>query len=64
MTLDESLRDEEAAQVITALMQIRGVVSVEPVTEGVDVMIATARVRMDTAKRFLDFYDGLARGSR
>jgi hypothetical protein len=51
VSLDESVRDEDAEQIITALRQIRGVVSVRPVVEDVQAHIGQERARAELSSR-------------
>lgn len=46
--------------ILQALRMVKRVVSVEPITSGTDVAVATARVRREVRDKFWEFYQGLS----
>lgn len=51
VTLEHDVRDDNAERsVITALMMVKGVISVEPVVASVDIQVAQARARVEFAR--------------
>ena len=45
VVLKEDIREDDAESILTALRMIKGVVSVEPIIGGYDLIMAQARVR-------------------
>lgn len=54
VTLDADIREDDAQATITALHQIRGVVSVEPVVADIDSHMATERVRREFMRKIME----------
>ena len=54
VTLDKNIRDDDSRKVISALRQIRGVRSVEPVVADVTLAIATSRMRGELIEKVLE----------
>ena len=61
VTLGESLREDDAQNVVTALEQIRGVVSVMPLNDNAGVMIATERARVEIRAKVFEALDQATR---
>lgn len=59
VTLAQDIREDDAEATITALRMVRGVISVEPVQAGGDLMIAEMRAKNDMRRRLLDLLDDL-----
>ena len=57
VVLDSDLREDDAAATVAALGQIKGVISVEPVTSTPEVAIARARVRLELMQRLWGVLD-------
>lgn len=51
ITLDQSIREDDAEQILTALRQIRGVASVTPVADSIDVQIGEQRALAELRSR-------------
>ena len=52
--LEEDINDEDAEQTISAIKQIKGVLSVEPHDRDINETIAEMRVRTDISKKLFD----------
>lgn len=59
VTLGEDVRDDDAAAVLNALRQIKGVGIVEPVKSEPAAQIAAARVRREVAETLIKTIDKL-----
>lgn len=60
VTLDENIRDEDAADTIKALGMVKGVLSVTPVVgRNHELSMATARVRRQITVKILDLVDDI-----
>jgi hypothetical protein len=55
VTLEKDIRDDDAKDTITALRNIKGVVSVEPILGGAEIHIATARMKQDLLFKVWNF---------
>lgn len=51
VALDQDTREDDAADIITAIRLITGVLSVEPVTASAEIHIAESRARIDIEGR-------------
>lgn len=60
VTLEENIREDDAASVITALKMIRGVLSVEPVTGTYEVQLAKQRALDEFRSELLGLYKRLS----
>jgi len=47
VVLEQDIREDDAEATLTALRQVRGVVSVEPVVTDTDTHLAHARIKLD-----------------
>lgn len=54
VTLEEDIREDDAAATLAAIRQIRGVLSVDPVPADIDDHMARSRVRHELGRKLLD----------
>lgn len=53
VTLAEDIREDDAEHIINALRMVRGVLSVEPVTAGLDLSIAEERAKAEMREKLI-----------
>lgn len=56
VTIENNLREDDAANTITALRQIKGVISVQPVVADVTEAIGQARAENDLKQKLIDTF--------
>ena len=57
VTLEENIREDDAAQTIAAIKQIKGVLDVAPITADPMLVVATARVRSEFQTVFRKWFE-------
>ncbi len=56
VTLDRSIREDDAEAVLNALRMTRGVLTVTPIIDNLDIQMAYEKARMELGARLLTFY--------
>lgn len=59
ITLEQDVREDDAGDIIAALMMLKGVISVQPVTADLALTIATERTRADVRDKLYELAGGL-----
>lgn len=53
VTLEKDLKDEDSIKIIDALKLIKGVISVDPIVDDMNALIAESRARQDLGTKIL-----------
>ena len=56
VTLEENIREDAAEEILTALRMVKGVLSVEPVTDTFEVQMGKSRALSEFRSALLDLY--------
>lgn len=59
VALDKNIREDDAAETIAAIKQIKGVMNVKPILGDSTEMVATMRARNDVITKLLDLVNQL-----
>ena len=59
VVLEEAIRADDAEDTLTALRQVRGVISVEPIVTDSNTHLAAARIKRDLRQKVWDALEAL-----
>lgn len=59
VVLEQDIREDDAEAILTALMQVRGVLTVTPNVAGPDEAIAEERIRSEMRDKVFQFLKGI-----
>lgn len=62
VTLEKDIREDDAEDTLTALRQVRGVISVRPIVSGYELAIAQERERLDIVKKLSVVMQAILKG--